>query len=325
MRKLLPTDFLATLALCGALLLAPAAAADPVVLHLKNGDRLSGELVSESATEIILNSATLGKLTIPRSQVDKRESPPAPPQLVPSAPSQMPANPPAPVKKAEATAVLPPKPKPWAAEFQVGVNMRYSTKDQRDFYSTAKVTYNLEHLHNVADYAFAYGKTEGVLSANKMIGALKSDYDITKRFYVYNLMGAGYDEIRKIDAQYEIGPGLGFRTLTRTNLVLTSELGFTYQEQFRSDATDQKTYSARLAEMATWKISDKLVADAKLEYFANLQRFEQYRLRMETVVRYSLFKNLSLNLNVIDLYDTLPAVGVEKNDLQIRSALGLKF
>jgi hypothetical protein len=46
---------------------------------------------------------------------------------------------------------------------------------------------------------------------------------------------------------------------------------------------------------------------------------------MEGTLRYPLLKNLSLNLVVIDLYDTEPVLGVTKNDMQIRSALGIKF
>jgi hypothetical protein len=48
-------------------------------------------------------------------------------------------------------------------------------------------------------------------------------------------------------------------------------------------------------------------------------------LRGESTLRYPLLQNLSINLNVIDLYDTAAPPGVEPNDLQVRSALGIKF
>jgi hypothetical protein len=158
-----------------------------------------------------------------------------------------------------------------------------------------------------------------------MIGSSKTDLDLSKRIYLYNLGGAGYDEVQKIDLQYEIGPGFGINILTRTNFIWKSELGFSFQDKFQSDQTENITYSARLGELVTITLWNKIVADAKIEYFSNLQSVGDYRLRIEGVLRYPILKNLSINLNVIDLYDTLPAPGVEKNDLQIRSALGLKF
>jgi hypothetical protein len=299
-----------------------------LTIQLKSGDKITGALLSESSTNLVVNHPVLGKLTVPLGDIEKRlTNAPALVQKTNTPPPVAAPKPaPAPVVVVKpAPPPAPPKPKPWIAEFQFGLNLRYTTKEQEDFFTTAKVSYNVNKLRNVADYGFTYGKTEGVLSANRLVGTIKSDYDLSKRVYVYNLMGAGYDEIRKIDIQYEVGPGFGVQLLVLTNFVLKGELGVSYQEQFRSDNTDQMTYSARFAQIFTWKISDRLVTDAKLEYFPNLERVEHYRLRMEAIIKYALLKNLSVNLNLIDLYDTLPASGVDKNDLQIRSALGLKF
>ncbi len=308
-------------------------AADQVILHLTNGDRLTGTVVSETPNEVLFSAGALGKITIPPSQIKSREKvassvstnapavaekavvPPA--SQVPVHVTQVPVKPVPSVRKLG--------PKEWNSEIQLGMNLRYSTKDVQEYLVTAKTTYSHERLRETLDYSFIYGETEGLLSANRMTGSSKTDVDLSKRIYVYNLAGGGYDEIRKIDMQYELGPGFGVNVITRTNFIYKSELGFTYQDQFRDDHTDQKTYSARLGELITWKVSDQLVTEGKFEYFPNLQSFGDYRLRLEGVIRYTLMKHISLNLNVIDLYDTLPAGGVSANDLQIRSALGFKF
>jgi len=167
-----------------------------------------------------------------------------------------------------AAAVKPQKPKEWNSEIQLGMNLRYSTTDSREYLATAKTTYGHEHLRQTFDYNFTYGKTEGIISANRMTGSSKTDYDLSKRIYMYNLGGAGYDDVRKIDLQYEIGPGVGINLLSRTNFIWKSEFGFSYQDQFRSDQTEQITYSARIGEIFSWKLWTKVVADAKLEYFA---------------------------------------------------------
>ncbi len=320
--------------------------ADEVVLHLKNGDRLSGSLISESPNDVTITSGALGKLTIPRSEIERRDSKTPPP--APSSPpaANLAASPASPGgstniasgPKASATpasAAAPPpavkkpappaRPKAWNTDIQVGLNLRYGAKDQQDYYGTLKTTYAHDRFRGALDYSFTRGRTEGILSANRMGGSIKPEYDITKRTYAYSLFGAGYDEVRKIDFQYDLGPGMGMQVLTRTNLSLKVELGFNYQEQYRSDQTDDKTYSARIAEIVSWKLWDKLIVDAKCELFPNLESPSDYRIRVESTVRYPFLKNMSLNLVVIDLYDTLPPRGVSNNDLQIRSTVGLKF
>jgi hypothetical protein len=221
--------------------------------------------------------------------------------------------------------VKPKGPKLWNTELQFGLNLRYSSKDQEEALVIAKSTYARPPFRHILDYNFTYGQTEGIVSGNKMTASEKTEFDLSKKIYLFNLVGGGYDVIRKIDWQYEISPGMGVKLIERTNFVFKSEIGFTYQDQFRVDEPRQRTYSARLAELFTWRVSDKLTADGKAEFFANMQQFGEYRLRLEGTVRYAISSILSLNLVVIDLYDTLPPGGVQSNDLQIRSTIGLKF
>src|SRR6185503_16390805 len=63
----------AWLALIAAHCCLGSALAQPVVVHLRNGDRLSGDQVAEEAGQIIITNAVLGKLAVPLAQVERRE------------------------------------------------------------------------------------------------------------------------------------------------------------------------------------------------------------------------------------------------------------
>ena len=158
-----------------------------------------------------------------------------------------------------------------------------------------------------------------------MDGSLKSDYDLTRRLYVYNLAGAGYDEIRRIDLRYETGPGLGYHLVRRTNLVFKTEAGVNYQAQYFDDQTETETFFLRFAEEASWKITPKITFDEKFEYFPQVENFGVYRFRFESNLRYALLNNLFFTVTVIDQYDSAPAEGIPPNDLQVRSTIGVKF
>jgi hypothetical protein len=62
-----------------------------------------------------------------------------------------------------------------------------------------------------------------------------------------------------------------------------------------------------------------------VEYTPQWDDVSQFKIRGEANLRYWLLNNLSLNLTVIDLYDTRVATGIDENDLQIRSSIGVKF
>ena len=72
-------------------------------------------------------------------------------------------------------------------------------------------------------------------------------------------------------------------------------------------------------------ITPRLGFDEKLEYFPRIDDPGEYRFRFEANLRYAMLQNIFFNLSVIDIYDSLPANGVMKNDLQIRSSVGVKF
>ena len=325
--------------------------AQQVILRLKSGDRLSGRIISESTNQLVLTNPTYGELTIPLGEIEGREAipepepettpPPAQPltngspatatsgvvELGPPAPAPKPKNPPIEPANPEAAPIAS-TPNYWKHDVQFGLNLRYSTKDQQEYLFIARSTYAKPPFRHILDYNFTYGKTEGNLSANKMSGSEKTEYELSKRSYLFNVVGGGYDEIRKIDLQYEVSPGFGMELLRMTNyanLVWKTESGFTFQQQHRADDTRQTTYSLRIAEIFAWRVWEKLTADAKFEYFGNLDDFGEYRLRLESNLRYPVTDRLSLNVVLVDLYDSQPPKGVQPNDLQIRSTIGVKF
>lgn len=360
--------------------------AQPIVVHLRNGDRLTGYLVTEEAGQIIITNAVLGRLALPLAQVERREwrtnqiaavhSPASPTNMVPPAESLLPplaqgrlkelqasylagqlsaeeyhrqraklmeenaalgsvtgrAGVPAPKQAAAAqTSVAPksppvkPVPSHWSGELFMGTDLAFSAKDRELYSGRLKLNYVKMPLRNNLDYLFTYGRTDGDLSANRMDGLMKTDYDLNPRFYLYSLGGAGYDEIRKIDWRYELGPGPGYQLFKLTNFVVRVETGFHYQVQnFEGGRQDENIYH-RLAQELKWNLGTLFSFDEKAEYSPEVGDFEVYRLRVEANARYWLNSHLSLNFTVINLYDTVTAPGVGQNDLQLRSSIGLKF
>jgi hypothetical protein len=321
-----------------------AACAQNTILHLRNGDRVAGTIISETTNQVTISTVWAKELTIPLAQIERRE---VPPQVTTSAPVQASTNqPPAgPVTNAVVVAKTskpvittpPPQPKPswfkrWKGEILVGADLLYGATDRQLYHGNLSLTYSQPYEHNpqkffrnVLTYNAEYGKTEGVLSANRMEGRSKTDFDVGKKTYIYNLAGTGYDEIRKISISYEAGPGMGYHLFTLTNYVMNVELGGNYQAEYRTDGTKNENFYARLAEDLTWKINKQTTLVEKFEFFPQVGNINQYRARFEATLSHSLLANISLNLALVDLYDTHPAKGVTRNEVQVRSSLGVKF
>lgn len=329
-----------------ALSLLHVRAAD-VEFLLRNGDRLTGRLLQEDATHLTLTNDLLGVITLPLAAI--RERRPAP-GVAPAAPEaaalqqrrlddaraayvtgqlsateyhrllvrlQAPPDRPAGTQAAGGLRL--------SGEIQAGLDLALATKDRQLYTGRARLQQNWGPLRNSADYLFTYGRADGELNANRMDGTLKSDFDLGPRIYAYNQANGGYDEIRKLANYWQVGPGAGWRLLRGPQLALSLEGGINFQEQNRTDGSTADVFYYRLGAQGRWAINNRLTLDQKLEYFPQWDDLTQYKVRLEGNLRLWLYGNLSLNLSVIDLYDTLAAPGVEPNDLQIRSMLGVTF
>jgi putative salt-induced outer membrane protein YdiY len=329
-----------------------------VLLHLRTGDLIRGKVVKEDTNAVTLSTTWIKELSIPLAQIEKRELLPSTTNAVVQATTTVTNQPVASattnalpavakastsgvaVKSARSLPVSTNKPamtwetwrNRWKGDLSLGASFQSGATDIHLYTAHLGLTYAQPYssdpkkfFRNVLTYDGQYGRTEGVVSANNMSGSSKTDFDVGKRTYFYNLMGVGYDQITKIDFRYEVGPGMGYHLFTTTNFVMNVELGGNYQADYYTDNTRSLNFYARLAENFTWKINQRMSLVEKFEYFPQINKLDHYRIRFESTFSEALIKNLSLNLSVIDLYDTRPAAGVTQNELQIHSSLGIKF
>lgn len=312
--------------------------AETVVFHLRDGDRVTGTVLSEDANRVVLATSWTKELHIPRSAIERRESltngmapatlakpTPADTNAVVAAKATPPLVMPAPAPK-------PPKPKRWKGNLSVGTDTQFGARDSQLFTGRLKLTYAQPYksdpkkfFRSLFDYAVDYGKTDGVKSADRMYGSLKTDFDVGQRVFIYNLAGVGYDDVRRIDLEYEAGPGVGYHLFTRTNFVMNVEGGANYQVQQRSGSPDVENFYFRLADDLTWKITPRVTFVEKAEVFPRVEDPGEFRARVEASLSFGLWQNLALKLSVLDLYDTNPANGVEQNEVRIRSSLEFSF
>lgn len=118
---------------------------------------------------------------------------------------------------------------------------------------------------------------------------------------------------------------MGYHLLTLSNLVTDLEAGFNYEDERRANGTRTDNFTPRLAESLTWRLNSRLLIEEKLDFYPRLDRLDDFMVRFETSLRFLLSQNLTLNFSVLDIYDRSTAPGVQPNDLQILSSIGVKF
>ena len=303
-------------------LLTNALIAGPVVFHLKGGDCITGTILSEDTNAVVVSTSWAKELSLPSGQIESRQIPPT---TIPAL-----------TEKSPVVAVTKPtKPEPakaWRFDGKLGMDLIYGAKDRQIYYGQIALKYarpyksnSRQFFRNAVEYRVDYATTDGIESANRMFGSDKMDFDVGERLFLYNFAGVGYDEVRKIDLQYEAGPGLGYHLMRYSNFTANVEGGFSYQVQDRHDSPRIEATYARAAQEVTWKIYSQTTFSQRAALLTRVDAPEQMQLRLEANLGLALVKNVSFNLTAIEMYDTRPVPGVTPNEFQLRSALGLAF
>lgn len=330
-----------------------------IILHLKNGDRITGTIVSETSDKVTVRSPLAGRLKIGKDQILRREQPglaaqgPAPtppPPAAPVAPAPAPvATPPAPPPKVAAAPAPAAAPmatnvvaqaraswipgwlRPWTTNWHgnigLGFNIGVGTADRQTVLVNASAAHTYQRFVNNVNFNAAYGTVDQVEANNRLEGALKTDVfvDRDRRLYAYNLGLGGYDRIRKIDERLEESIGMGYKFLQRKRFVFNGELGGQYQYFDYTTTPERSIWSIRFSQGLNWKPDDKLNVNQRLTILPSVEDFGDFRLRFELIATYPLYKRLTVSLNTINEYESKPARVVDNNDLQITTNVNYTF
>ncbi len=341
-------------------LVVPALAGTKVVF-LRNGDRLTGEILSENARRIVIKTPAAGRVTLQRDQVERIEEFPlrsvAGPPQAPSVPPSVAAvatnppvalAPPAKVPGPLTNAPAPPTPATnavagssilwlpdwahglvtnWHGNIQIGANLGVGTANWQSTYANANVVKKWGRTTTLLNYALSYGMVNDVVNANRMYGTSKTDlaWAASQHLYSYGQGAAGYDEIRKIGIEYLAGAGMGYKVINQQKIILAGELGAQYQVFDYVTAQDRADVAARFGENLTAQIGKDVRLTQQLGFTPGFEDFTNYQIRFGFTLSVALFKPLTLNLNILDTYFSQPAPGTADNDLQMSTTIGINF
>jgi putative salt-induced outer membrane protein YdiY len=303
--------------------------AEQSILHLTTGDRVTGEIVQANELQVVVKTAWGATVTVPRDFLVRMETVPAvsPVTNAPATLAAVTTNSPAqsPAKKPKETSE-------WTFEAKLGADMIRGERERDIYYGQMSLTYAhpfesnpKKFFRNKLDYRADYGTTDGETSANRMALSDKTDFDISECAYIYNFVGGGYDKVRLINAQYEIGPGVGYHLFRKPNFAANVESGLTYQYQDRDAEGETESLFGRVGQDITWKLYPRIVLTQKSTVLMSLEDAEELQFRLEANLSFGLLQYLSLNVTAIELFDTQPVTGISQNEFQLRSSLGVTF
>jgi putative salt-induced outer membrane protein YdiY len=341
MRMLLATGTL----LLSLLTAVAAARADEVTF--KNGDRLTGTIISAAGGKLVIKTDAAGEVTVDMSKVKTfataepvrlrvGEQPPLSSPVSPGAEGEVqaevtPGSPPEPVPIKSITAINPPLPA-WTGSLVLNgaFTTGNSVTQQIGFSFAASKRWEADRLSFGAQYSYGREKDQdtGVSTVNVNYGMLVGKYDhfLTKKLYLYGQAKVERDTVAGLLVRVSPSAGAGYQWFEGPTFNLLTEAGLAWTYEDYEESGSRQFWGPRLAYAVDWTPFEPIKLYHTLEYLPSFSDFTgDYLLNIDAGLRAAIWKALFADFKIEFRYDSTPAPGKKSTDTRYLVGVGWKF
>ncbi len=346
MRKTL-TSILVLYCLCSAL--------NAEQVTLKNGDKITGTIVSVSDKKLTVKTDYAGPITIDLAAVAQFTS--AQPMVVTRTNNQVVSGP---VTAQDSTVVvnaasgaqtipdsdisfirstadqaayeksLHPGPlQGWVGGGNFGLALARGNSDTTNvalgFNADRKTT--TDEWNITAAQLFSTSTVDNVTSttANSLGGTVRYDRNLTKRLFAFGLLTGMYDHFQDLDARLSPNGGLGYHVIATKTTTFDVLGGFGYTYENYSTGLVNNFVNANIGEELTHNFTANTSMYERLYFFPYLNDAGNYRGTFDFGLASKIYRALTWNLVFGDIYNSAPVDGKKNNDLVLTTGLGITF
>lgn len=163
------------------------------------------------------------------------------------------------------------------------------------------------------------------VTSNTLSTSLRQDYLFMPSNFVFGLAEIDHVGAQGLYLRQTFGGGVGHDFIKNSKFTFSMLGGITFvHEKFFTGVYDQ-TAAAFIGERFGMQISKAVRLDHSFNVYPNLSRSGQYRFDTTTTLSAKLSNRFSLNTGVVDLYLSNPALGSQNNNVAFTTGLGYAF
>lgn len=306
-----------------------SARAQGAEILLSDGTIIVGDIVTVAETEIRIQTAHLGLLTVPREQIAlirAAEHPSldrAPETVADGDPDAIQSPPQA---AAEAAAPTDEKPaKDWTLEIDLGLANVSGNTDEQVLNFGLRYNRETERHRFLADASYYLKISDDDVTDNKFTSGLRYDWrNPDSRWFAFAAGRYDFDEFESWQQRITAHAGPGYRIYRKDQFKWDVRAGLGGRREFGSN-NDELRFEGLLATNLEWKPTKDFSLNFQTEYFPVLTELDDFRWRTTFGARYRLNDIVSLAFGALHEYQSIVDPGKERNDLRLTLGLGLDF
>jgi len=274
-------------------------------IYLKNGDRITGEVIGQDSESISVRTEAMGVVSFKRDSVARIED----------------------AREKEAASVVK-KEEIWQREFSLGYDKTSGNTQSSQFSLRLYANRKTGHDEFTVKGDVFYSSSDREMDSQRWYGLLRYAFSFWQRkWYNFYKIEADHDRFANIDYRLIPAAGLGYWFSDKERWKAMAELGVGWEHtEFRDSNTGQSNEAILVPRgFCEKKIFDNLKISEDITLYSSLEDTGEYRLHSETTLTNTINERLSFSFSFIDDYNSAPAEDTRKNDLRFISALTWSF
>lgn len=217
------------------------------------------------------------------------------------------------------------KPPRWESELEAGVQAHSGTVNSKDFHLGIQTRRTTRDSELSLKASGAYSKSGGERTADQAFGEARLDRFHTPRLYSTYLLDLERDAIQDLDLRATENVAVGYRFIRTPATLLQGDVGGGMIEEYFHGDRSRVNPVGRLGGRLQRKVGERSEFRISTVYLPILSNIRQYRLRGESSFTTPVTVQFQLRLSLVDRFDSNPQPGVKKNDLTFRSSVVWDF
>lgn len=174
---------------------------------------------------------------------------------------------------------------------------------------------------------YANNKSTGksVTTASMIAGGSRYDFNINSRLFAFGQLDLLHDRFQHMDLRLAPNGGIGYRLIKTEKNSFDLTAGGGLNKEFFTDSTSRASGEALLGEAYSHKFSKTTMLTESLQFFPNLKKTGEFRYVFNFGLNTELTKLLSWQLTFTNLYLSNPPLGVKTSDGILTTGLRFSF
>jgi putative salt-induced outer membrane protein YdiY len=169
------------------------------------------------------------------------------------------------------------------------------------------------------------GAGDTFTSTDNWFASGEYDYFLNPKLFVFASLRYDHDRIANLDHRLTPSVGVGYQWLDAPDLKFATEAGIAYVVEHFDDDTSNDHLAAKLAYHLRKKFNESVELFHNLEYYPSLERVDDYLVITDAGVRATLTQKMFAEYKLEFRYDSTPAADASRSDLRHMVGVGWKF